>query len=49
MNYYFKGASLDNIEAVVKEQAQLWIDEYVHGKAPNNEGGEEEVSKEDKG
>lgn len=31
-NYYFEGADLDNIEGVIKEQAQIWIDKYVHGK-----------------
>jgi len=29
-NYYFEGADLDNIEEVVKEQAQIWIDEYIN-------------------
>lgn len=31
-NYYFEGADLDNIEEVIKEQAKIWIDKYVHGK-----------------
>jgi hypothetical protein len=31
-NYYFEGADLDNIEEVIKEQAQIWIDKYVHEK-----------------
>ena len=30
-NYYFEGADLSNIEGVLKEQAQIWIDKYVHG------------------
>ena len=32
-NYYFEGVDLNNIELVLKQQAQLWIDEYVHGKS----------------
>lgn len=31
-NYYFEGANLDNMEEVIKEQAQIWIDKYIHGK-----------------
>ncbi|WP_020535593.1 hypothetical protein [Lewinella cohaerens] len=30
-NYYFEGADLNNIEDVIKEQAQIWIDKYIHG------------------
>lgn len=32
VNYYFEGADLANIEEVIKEQAQIWIEKYVHGK-----------------
>ena len=28
-NYYFEGANLNNIEEVIKEQAQIWIDKYI--------------------
>ncbi|MDG1432521.1 MAG: hypothetical protein P8Q41_00845 [Saprospiraceae bacterium] len=31
-NYYFDGADLENIEEVIKEQARIWIDKYIHGK-----------------
>lgn len=31
-NYYFEGATLDNIEEIIKEQAKIWIDIYIHGK-----------------
>ena len=31
-NYYFEGADLDNIEEVIKEQAQIWVNKYVLGK-----------------
>lgn len=31
-NYYFEGADLNNIEKVIKEQAQIWIDKFVYGK-----------------
>ena len=31
-NYYFEGANLDNIEEVIKEQAQNWINKYIHRK-----------------
>lgn len=31
-NYYYEGADINNIEDVLKEQAQIWIDKYVHGK-----------------
>lgn len=34
-NYYFEGANLDNIEEVIKEQAKIWIDKYIHGKEVN--------------
>ena len=30
-NYYFEGADLDNIETVIKEQAQKWIDKFIYG------------------
>ncbi len=30
-NYYFEGADLDNIEIVIKEQAQKWIDKFING------------------
>lgn len=30
-NYYFEGADLNNIEQVIKEQAQLWIDKFING------------------
>tara|TARA_R110002073_G_scaffold108336_3_gene243375 strand:- start:47604 stop:48212 length:609 start_codon:yes stop_codon:yes gene_type:complete len=30
-NFYFEGATLDNIEEVIKEQASIWIDKYIHG------------------
>ncbi len=29
-NYYFEGADLDNIEEVIKEQAQIWIDKFIN-------------------
>ena len=29
-NYYFEGANLDNIEEIIKEQAQIWIDKYIN-------------------
>jgi hypothetical protein len=35
-NYYFEGTNLDNIEEVIKEQAQIWIDKYIHGKEDIN-------------
>jgi hypothetical protein len=31
-NYYFEGANLNNIEEVIKEQAQIWIDKYIDEK-----------------
>lgn len=31
VNYCFEGADLDNIEIVIKKQAQIWIDKYIHG------------------
>ncbi|MEM7659203.1 MAG: hypothetical protein AAF399_23990 [Bacteroidota bacterium] len=32
VNYYYEGASLDNIEELLREEARTWIDQYVHGK-----------------
>lgn len=29
VNYYYEGANLENIEQVIKEQAQIWIDTHV--------------------
>ena len=31
-NYYYDGADLSNIESVLKLEAKIWIDKYVHGK-----------------
>jgi len=31
-NYYFKGADLDNIEEVLKNEARKWIEKYINGK-----------------
>ena len=31
VNLYFEGANLKNIEQVLKHQAQIWINKYVHG------------------
>lgn len=30
-NFYYHGADLDNIEKVIKEQAQIWVDEFING------------------
>lgn len=32
VNYYFEGAELDNIKELIKEQAKIWIHEYVSAK-----------------
>lgn len=42
-SYYFEGADVDNIEAVIKEQAQIWIDKYIHGKETLQKIEEKEV------
>lgn len=44
-NYYFKGANLDNMEEVVKEQAQIWIDKYIHGKEVESKEETPKISK----
>lgn len=31
-NYYYEGADLNNIESILKLEAKIWIDKYVHGK-----------------
>jgi hypothetical protein len=35
VNYYFDGADLDNIEEILKKEAQKWIDKYVNGITDN--------------
>lgn len=30
-NYYYEGATLENIESVLKNEARKWIDEYING------------------
>ncbi len=30
-NYYYEGATLENIERVLKKEAQEWIDKYING------------------
>ena len=30
-NFHYEGATLENIEEILKEQAKIWIDKYVHG------------------
>lgn len=30
-NYYYEGATLDNIESILKMEAQNWINTYIHG------------------
>jgi hypothetical protein len=36
-NYYFDGADLENIEDVIKNEAQIWVDKYVYGKKSDEE------------
>lgn len=31
-NYYFEGATLENIERVLKKEVRKWIDEYINGR-----------------
>lgn len=35
VNFYFEGATLNNIEQVIKNEARKWIDKYVNGKEFN--------------
>ncbi|WP_107040396.1 hypothetical protein [Brumimicrobium mesophilum] len=30
-NYYYDGATLENIERILKKEARKWIDEYING------------------
>ncbi len=30
-NFYYHGADLDNIEEVIKEESQIWVDEFIKG------------------
>ncbi len=30
-NYYYEGATLENINELLKKEAKEWIDEYIHG------------------
>jgi hypothetical protein len=31
-NYYYNGANLNNIESILKLEAEIWIDKYIYGK-----------------
>jgi len=31
-SHYYEGATIENIQSILRQQAQLWIDKYVHGK-----------------
>lgn len=33
-NFYYEEATLENIELILKEEAQKWIDTHIHGKTP---------------
>lgn len=30
-NYYIEDATLDNIESILKEESQIWLDTHIHG------------------
>lgn len=30
-NYYIEHATLDNIESILKEESQIWLDAHIHG------------------
>ncbi|XLS27660.1 hypothetical protein ACJD0Z_10675 [Flavobacteriaceae bacterium M23B6Z8] len=43
-NYYYDGADLNNIESILKLEAKIWIDKYIHGK--ENLGLQQELKRE---
>ena len=43
-NYYYDGADLNNIEFILKLEAKIWIDKYIHGK--ENPGLQQELKRE---